>query len=109
MGNPSRRPATFARLDADELPDFAIEVALRAGYVDKLAVYGGLGVAEVWFWVRGAFYVHVLDSEIGEYREEDRSKRLPGLDLARVAELINRAGGRTDREIVADFRRDLRR
>ena len=92
-----------------ELPDFAIEVALRAGYVDKLAVYGGLGVAEVWFWVRGAFYVYVLDGAAGEYREENRSKLMPGLDLARVAELINRASGRTDREIVADFRRDLRR
>jgi len=92
-----------------ELPDFAIEVALRAGYIDKLAVYAGLGVAEVWFWVRGAFYVHVLDGATGEYHEQGRSKLLPELDLARVAELINRAGGRTDREIVTDFRRDLRR
>jgi Uma2 family endonuclease len=92
-----------------ELPDFAIEVALRAGYIDKLAVYAGLGVAEVWFWVRSAFYVHILDGATGAYREQGRSQLLPELDLARVAELINRAGGRTDREIVADFRRSLQR
>lgn len=92
-----------------ELPDFAIEVALRAGYLDKLAVYAGLGVAEVWFWARGAFYVHALDRATGAYRACDRSQLLPDLDLARVAELINRAAGRTDREIVADFRRGLRR
>lgn len=91
-----------------ELPDFAIEVALRAGYIDKLAVYAGLGVAEVWFWSRGAFYVHALDRATGAYRACDRSELLPDLDLARVAELINRAAGRTDREIVADFRRGLR-
>lgn len=92
-----------------ELPDLAIEVALREGYIDKLAVYAGLGVPEVWFWARGAFHVHVLDDAIGEYRAQDRSKLLPELDLARVAELINRAGGRPDREIVVDFRRGLQR
>ena len=92
-----------------ESPDLAIEVALRPSLLDKLDVYGGLGVPEVWLWARGAFYVYVLDSATGEYTEAGRSRLLPDLDLARVAELINRAEGRLDREIVGDFRRDLRR
>ena len=92
-----------------ESPDLAIEVALRPSLLDKLDVYRGLGVPEVWLWARGAFYVYVLDSTSGEYTEAGRSRLLPDLDLARVAELINRAEGRLDREIVGDFRRDLRR
>lgn len=92
-----------------EVPDLAIEVSLRAGYIEKLEVYGRLGVPEVWFWIRGAIYVYVLDPATGDYAERERSEALPELDLARVAELINRAPGRLDREIVADFRRGLRR
>ena len=90
-----------------DLPDLAIEVVLTSGGVDKLAVYAGLCVPEVWFWAGGAFYVNQLVD--GEYVARERSELLPELDLARVAELINRASGRPDREIVADFRRSLRR
>jgi Uma2 family endonuclease len=35
-------------------PDLAIEVVLSSGGVNKLAVYQGLGVREVWFWEEGA-------------------------------------------------------
>ena len=33
-----------------ELPDIAIEVVITSGNVDKLEIYKGLGVQEVWFW-----------------------------------------------------------
>lgn len=91
-----------------ERPDLAIEVARRSGYINKLDVYGGLEVPEVWFWARGAFYVYVLDEKTGDYHERAGSALLPDLDLARMAEAINRSEGRLDREIVADFLASLR-
>ncbi|MEO0489496.1 MAG: Uma2 family endonuclease, partial [Cyanobacteria bacterium J06659_2] len=33
-----------------EVPDIALEIVLTSGGVDKLKVYQGLGVKEVWFW-----------------------------------------------------------
>src|SRR5207247_1067652 len=41
------------RPDSDEsidVPDIAIEVVQTSGGIDKLEVYRGLGVREVWFW-----------------------------------------------------------
>lgn len=60
-------------------PDLAIEVVRTHGGVDKLAIYRGLGVREVWFWRRGRFTVHVLGDD--GYREVPASEALPGLDL----------------------------
>jgi hypothetical protein len=38
---------------ADRLPDIAIEVVHEHGGIDKLEVYAGLAVPEVWFWQDG--------------------------------------------------------
>lgn len=76
------------RIDEPQLidrPDIAIEVVISSPLVDKLRVYAGLGVPEVWTFRNGAFRVHVLEEE--RYRETDRSELLPDLDLALVAEL----------------------
>ncbi|WAL62207.1 Uma2 family endonuclease [Thermocoleostomius sinensis] len=43
-----------------ELPDFAIEVNLTGGGVDKLAVYQGLGVPEVLIWQNQQLTLHDL-------------------------------------------------
>jgi Uma2 family endonuclease len=40
----------IGKLDEDGVPDIAMEVVLSSGLVDKMAVYAGLGVAEVWEW-----------------------------------------------------------
>src|SRR2546423_7095740 len=37
-------------LDKDGVPDIAVEVVVSSGLVDKLEVYAGLGVPEVWLW-----------------------------------------------------------
>ena len=41
-------------------PDLAIEVVWTSGGIDKLEVYRGLGVGEVWFWREGVIEVWVL-------------------------------------------------
>jgi len=38
----------LGKLEEDGLPDIAIEVVVSSGLVDKMAVYVGLGVVELW-------------------------------------------------------------
>lgn len=46
-----------------EFPDIAIEVVLSSGVVDKLAIYEGLGVKELWVWRDNGFtFYHLRQS-----------------------------------------------
>lgn len=65
-----------------EAPDLAIEVVWSHGAIDKLAVYGPLGVREVWIWEEGRVDIHVLRGS--QYVEVARSEVLPTLDLAEM-------------------------
>jgi Uma2 family endonuclease len=61
-----------------ELPDFAIEVVWTRGGIDKLEVYRGFGVSEVWIWQDRQLRFYVLGND--GYRVAVRSRFLPGLD-----------------------------
>lgn len=69
-------------------PDLAIEVVWTSGGIDKLEIYRRLGIGEVWFWRDDAIRVYVLAGD--RYEEAERSKVLPGIDLALVASLLDR-------------------
>jgi len=60
------------------VPHLAIEVIWTPGGIDKLEVYRGLGVPEVWFWQDGALRIYLLDGD--GYRRSPRSRLLPDLD-----------------------------
>jgi len=60
------------------VPHLAIEVIWTSGGIDKLDVYRGLGVPEVWFWQDGALRIYLLDGD--GYRRSPRSRLLPDLD-----------------------------
>ena len=70
-----------------EVPDMAIEIALTSGGIDKLSVYQGLGVIEVWFWKDNRFILYRLKQ--GEYREIERSEFLPDLDFNLLSQFVN--------------------
>jgi Uma2 family endonuclease len=89
-GNTTLRKAAKERgAEADEcwvvghalqdVPDIALEIVLTSGGIDKLAVYEGLGVREVWFWEENAFRLHALGDS--GYRRIDRSILIPDLDF----------------------------
>ncbi len=63
-----------------EFPDIAIEVVQTSGGINKLEVYQGLEVPEVWFWQKGKFLLYHLRQD--GYEPIDRSEFLPNLDLA---------------------------
>lgn len=62
-----------------EFPDLAVEVVETSGGINKLEVYKGLGISEVWFWQKGKFEVYCLQGE--EYKQVAASELLSGLDL----------------------------
>ena len=62
-----------------EFPDLAIEVVLSSGMVDKLDIYQGLGVAEVWVWEAGSFSLYHLRAD--GYEQIENSELLPGCDI----------------------------
>ncbi|XXR38949.1 Uma2 family endonuclease [Sorangium sp. So ce375] len=70
----------------NEFPDIAIEVVLTSGGLDKLPVYGGLGVREVWFWERDTFHIHALRGE--QYEPIAASELIPDLDLVALARFV---------------------
>jgi Uma2 family endonuclease len=74
-------------LGDDDFPDIALEVVLTSGGINKLDVYRGLGVSEVWFWRETRFAIYrLIDSG---YVLQARSEFLRELDfeeLARYAE-----------------------
>ena len=76
---------------ADAPPQIAIEVVVSSPLLDKLDVYAGLGVLEVWVWnsPRRELVVHRLAGR--RYTAHDRSELLAGLDLALLAAHV-RAG-----------------
>jgi len=84
-------------------PDLAIEVVWTSGGIDKLDVYRGLGVREVWFWREGAIEVSLLGGE--EYQRRERSVLLQDLDLAELARYID-PENQTD--AVSRYRQALR-
>lgn len=87
-----------------DTPDIALEVVRAHWKVDKLAVYRGLGVPEVWVFRRGRFDVHVLGGE--GYVLAERSERLPELDLARLATYVRHGEDQT--QLVKAWRAELR-
>src|SRR6266498_4332576 len=85
-------------------PDLAIEVVWTSGGIDKLEVYRGLGVREVWFWREGAIEVSVLTAD--RYERRERSGLLPDLDLDELARHID---AENQTESVRRYRQTLRR
>ncbi len=87
-----------------DLPDLAIEVVVSSALLDKLDVYAGLGIGEVWVLKDGALQVYRLIS--GEYLAQSTSDCLPGLDLAHLASFV-RVGNKQS-AAVRDYRAALR-
>src|SRR4051812_27252617 len=68
-----------------QFPDIVLEVIHTSPLLDKLHVYVGLGVPEVWLFQNGAFELYRLASD--HYDRIERSGFLPELDFALIARL----------------------
>jgi Uma2 family endonuclease len=87
-----------------EIPDVALDVIKTRGSLDKLEVYRGLGVREVWVFEEGKFAI--LASRGDRYEEIAKSVVFPELDFARLAELVHEPD---QHAALKRFRDELRR
>jgi Uma2 family endonuclease len=88
-----------------ETPDIAIEVVVSSGYVDKLEVYRGLGVREVWAFKDGR--IAVLELVGDAYAPRTGSAVLPTIDLDLLVQFVE--SGRSQTQQVKTYRAALRR
>lgn len=72
-------------------PDLVIEVALTSGGMDKLALWAGLGVPELWLWQNGT--LHFFHLKDGRYAPSDDSFFLPGFPVQLMIESMSVANG----------------
>ncbi len=68
-------------------PDLAIEVVWSSGGIDKLEIYRGLGVPEVWIWADDRLVVYLLRR--GRYAVVTKSLLLPELDLLQLVRFVD--------------------
>jgi Uma2 family endonuclease len=68
-------------------PHIALEVVITHSDIDKLSVYSGLQVPELWLWDGERFTLHGLEGD--EYVALSRSRFLPDLDLELLARYVN--------------------
>lgn len=71
--------------DRKDIPDIAIEVVLTSGVIDKMKIYQGLGVLEVWVWQAGTIVVQQLREDQSGYSECLSSALIPALDFQLLA------------------------
>lgn len=71
-----------------ELPEIAIEVIVSHGSVDKLEVYRGLGIREIWLVEAGA--CTVLSLRDAGYVKIPSSEVIPEVDLVRIVQYAMR-------------------
>ncbi|HEX6275793.1 MAG TPA: Uma2 family endonuclease [Polyangiaceae bacterium] len=85
------------------VPDIALEVVVSLPAIDKLDVYRGLGVAEVWMFRDGRFQLFALRGD--RYESLERSEVFPEIDLERIAHF---AGEADQHAALRAFRDELR-
>ncbi len=74
---------SYARGKDKPIPDLALEVVVTRGLLDKLEVYRGLGIREVWVFEAGVFRILALRGD--HYEVIPVSEVLPEPDLSRIA------------------------
>lgn len=65
-----------------KIPDLAVEVVWTSNALDKLPIYHGLGVPEVWIWRAGKITVRRRATK--RYETSARSKLLHNIDLVEL-------------------------
>lgn len=94
----------YCRGEDREIPDIALEVIVTHGAIDKLEVYRGLGVREVWLFESGAFKILALRAS--GYELVPSSEVFPEVPLERIAHFATE-GDQPD--ALRAFRDELRR
>ena len=77
-------------LRVDPPPDLAVEVDVHSQSLDRMVIYGALGVPEVWRYREGRITVH-LRREDGGYEVSETSACFPWLPMKELTAWLARA------------------
>lgn len=91
--------------DLQDVPDIALEIVLTSGSIDKLKVYQGLGVKEVWFWENQRISLYRLVDKMQGYEAIQTSQLLPRLDVDLLASFVDQP---SQTQAVKAYRQALR-
>jgi len=109
VANESRvRGSREVDLSVDPPPDLAIEVEITGSWIDKLPIYAGLGVPEVWRYDGKALRVEVLQAD-ATYAGQTQSRAFPFLPLADIPRFLDQRDATDETTWIRSFREWVRR
>jgi Uma2 family endonuclease len=77
---------TRIKLAADPPPDLVIEIGITHQSWNKLPIFAGLGIVEVWRYRKGGLTIFKLEGD--KYLEQLESVCLPGVSAERLTKFI---------------------
>lgn len=98
------RRKTRIDLAVDPPPDLAIEIDVTNSSVDRLEVYAGLNIPEVWRWMGESISVFRLNPAGGYDEGATSSAFVPELPVADLVRFVRIGESEDDTEMVRAFR-----
>lgn len=93
--------------DHDPPPDLAIEVDVTHSSVNRMEIYGEIGVREVWRLQNETLTFYELQRS-GEYRKIAQSAAFPPVTSKLLQELVTQRFQQSENKIVREFQQRLR-
>lgn len=109
VANESRvRGRDEIELGVDPPPDLAVEVEITSSWIDKMPIYAGLGVPEVWRCDGTTLHVAQLQPD-GTYALQEQSPSFPFLPLAEIPRFLDQRNATDETTLIRSFRQRVRR
>ena len=87
QNEPAVRGKPDIDLATDPPPDLAVEIDITHSSLDRLAIYAGLGVPEVWRFDGDSLYIYLRQPN-GEYAESEHSNCLPSVPVRKLSPFL---------------------
>ena len=89
-------------LEFDPPPDLAIEIENTTSILDRLPIYAGIGIPEIWRWHDDAFQVLLLGAD-GQYHRSASSLSFPNLHIPTFTRFVQRVYDVDELSLVKEF------
>ena len=95
-------------LEVDPPPDLAVEIDVSRRSINRLGVYEGLRIPQVWRYDGKTLKVYLLSAE-GKYNEFEKSPTFPGIPIAGIVEFLQQGAAADHNAIKKSFRQWVRK
>jgi Uma2 family endonuclease len=104
---PQVRGRTAIDLAKDPPPGLVVEVEISRSILNRIDLYAGLGVPEVWRWNGQTLRVCLLQAD-GIYTEGMNSRAFPAISMAKVERFLRDGQRLREAELLRNFRKWVR-